>query len=448
MPNGDPIAATTGTTGDQGLRKQTSTRRGLTSRQDNNNNNDNVCSTSVSRNPVVSSGHREDTSDLLGSSGPVPGDNSSFIPTRHGHENVAMSDIAAPNDFGLNSLDPTDNGTQGFNDTIPQPNFGYSDLDRFGMSDVARSDFGSLINSDARNPITWDNSTYNIDSENSSDSLGTSVEIIDTPNTSKGYTRNQGSIFDDVLQNSNFKTHSNGNSDPTLSVPVPTSSEDVANTAAPINPTEGASPKASSANTCMCLQKHAEVLSNPILSEIRASDGPNDGVCSMDKALSLAQQAMKAWQGLLTCPYCPYNDDQEVMLLTFMTIQAITRYLRRLSPRYTNAARTNLQASNPDTPLAAKDDSRLRIGSFELEGDDRTLVLRFLYQNTLQKVMCVLHSLQVIQNKKKKRLLEETQNKLAGVDDYQASSNLFHIQQMSYGLVTSLQTLESALNDK
>lgn len=168
----------------------------------------------------------------------------------------------------------------------------------------------------------------------------------------------------------------------------------------------------------------------------------------MDKALSLAQQAMKAWQGLLTCPYCPYNDDQEVMLLTFMTIQALTRYLRRLSPRYTNTARTNLQGSNPDTPLAAKDDSRLRIGSFELEGDDRTLVLRFLYQNTLQKVKCVLHSLQVIQNKKKKRLLEETQNKLAGVDDYQASSNLFHIQQMSYGLVTSLQTLESALNGK
>jgi hypothetical protein len=168
----------------------------------------------------------------------------------------------------------------------------------------------------------------------------------------------------------------------------------------------------------------------------------------MDKALSLAKQAMKAWQGLLTCPYCPYNDDQEVMLLTFMSIRAVTRYLQRLSPRYTNTARTSLQGSGSNTPQSAKDDSRLKIGSFELEGDDRMLVLRVLYQNTLQKVKCILHSLQVIQNKKKKRLLEETQNKTAGVDDYQASSNLFHIQQMSYGLVTSLQTLESSLNGK
>ena len=76
------------------------------------------------------------------------------------------------------------------------------------------------------------------------------------------------------------------------------------------------------------------------------------------------------------------------------------------------------------------------------------LVLRVLYQNTLQKVKYILNSLQVIQNKKKKRLLEETQNKLAGVDDYQVSSNLFHIQQMSYGLITSLQALESSMNVK
>jgi hypothetical protein len=217
----------------------------------------------------------------------------------------------------------------------------------------------------------------------------------------------------------------------------------VANKTAPLNPTESASPKVSSTNTCTCLQKHAEVLSNPILSEIRAYDGPDDGVWSMGKALSLAKQAMKAWQGLLTCPYCPYDDDQEVMLLTLMSIRAVTRYLQRLSPRYTN---TSPQGPSSNSPQSVKDDDRLQIGSFELEGNDRMLVLRVLYQITLQKVKCMLHSLQVIQNRKKRRLLEKNQNKLAGVNDYQASSNLFHIQQISYGLVTSLQTLESSLN--
>jgi Fungal Zn(2)-Cys(6) binuclear cluster domain len=179
VSNGDATATTAGTTGDRGLRKRTRTRQALTGPKDNNDD----CSGSVSWNPVVSNGHREDTSDLLGSGGPAPGDNSSFIPTHHGHNNVGMSDVAAPNDFRLNSLNLADNGTQGLGDTLPH-NFGYSDLDTYGMSDVARSDFGSLTNSDTRNPITWDSSTYNIDSENSSDLLRTSAENLDSSNTS------------------------------------------------------------------------------------------------------------------------------------------------------------------------------------------------------------------------------------------------------------------------
>ena len=168
----------------------------------------------------------------------------------------------------------------------------------------------------------------------------------------------------------------------------------------------------------------------------------------MGKALALAKQAMNAWQSLLTCPCCLYNDDQEVMLLTFMSIRAITRYLQRLSPHYTNSARTSLQSSGSNTPRSAEEDGRLKIGHFELEGDERMLVLRVLYLDTLQKVKRVLHSLQTIQDEKKKRLLDETQNKTARADDLQASSNLFHIQQMSYGLVTALQNLESSLNSK
>ena len=215
------------------------------------------------------------------------------------------------------------------------------------------------------------------------------------------------------------------------------------NKSAPVNPNGSAYPKLSSIHKCTCLQKHAEVLSNEILAEIRAGDGPDDGVLSMDKALSLVKHAMNAWQGLLSCTSCPYDDDQEVMLLTFMSIRAVTRYLQRLSPRYTISS---LPGPGSSLPQSAKDDDRLQIGSFELEGNDRMLVLRVVYQNTLQKVKSILHSLQIIQDKKKRRLLEKTQNKLAGADDYQASSNLFHIQQISYGLVTALQTLESSLN--
>lgn len=221
------------------------------------------------------------------------------------------------------------------------------------------------------------------------------------------------------------------------------------NTSAPLLHAESAPPKKSSPNTCKCLQQHAELLGNPSLSEVRASDGADDGVLSLDKALSLVQQGMKAWQNLITCPSCPYNDDQEVLLLTFMSIRAITRYLQCLSPRYMAAPRaSSLKSSDATIPQAGREDSPLTIGSFEVTGEDRMLVLRVLYQNTLQKIKCILRSLQLIQDKKKRRLFDDTSNRTAGFDDYQASSNLFHVQQISHRLVTSLQALESSLNGK
>jgi hypothetical protein len=162
------------------LRKRTRTRQGLNGGRDNNDDR----SGSVSWNRVVSNGHRQDTSDLLGSAGPITGDNSSFVPTHHGHNDAGMSDVAVPNDFRLKSLNSTDNGTQGLGDTLPH-NFAYSDLETYEMSDVARTDFDSLTHSDNRDPNTWDNSTFNIDSENSSDSLRTSAENLDFSNTAK-----------------------------------------------------------------------------------------------------------------------------------------------------------------------------------------------------------------------------------------------------------------------
>jgi Fungal Zn(2)-Cys(6) binuclear cluster domain len=170
VANVDATATTAGTTGDRGSSKRTRT-----------NNGD--WSGSVSRNIVVSSSYTEDTSDLLGSGGPAPGDNSSFIPTHHGH-NIGMSDVAAPNDFRLNPLNPAGNETKGLSDALPH-SFDYSDLDRYAVSDVARSDFSPLTNPDARTPITWDDSTFSVDSETSSDLPRTGVENLDFSYTFK-----------------------------------------------------------------------------------------------------------------------------------------------------------------------------------------------------------------------------------------------------------------------
>ena len=190
---------------------------------------------------------------------------------------------------------------------------------------------------------------------------------------------------------------------------------------------------------CTCLQQHAEFLSNPVIREMNACNGPDDSVLSLDKALSLAKQGINAWRSLTACPDCPYNNDHETMLLAFMSIRTVTRYLQRLAPRYTAQPPPGSSTPEGTDSRSSKERSRLTIGSLEIEDDERTLVLRLLFHKTLQKVRCALHSLQTIQYKRKGQLT-------VGVHDGQTSSSLPHIQQISHALAVALQALDSTFS--
>lgn len=173
--------------------------------------------------------------------------------------------------------------------------------------------------------------------------------------------------------------------------------------------------------------------------------GLDDEHLSLDKALCLARQGAKTWQNLFTCSNCPYDSDQEVMLLALLSMRAVTRYLQRLAPRYAARQRSESQSSPPtDTP--GLENSRLMLGSLEVVGDEKMLVFRLLFQKTVQKVRSTLHSLQMIQRKRKKQMLMDTSNRTAEADDYHASSSLLHIQQMSHVLSNALQALELSVN--
>ena len=215
------------------------------------------------------------------------------------------------------------------------------------------------------------------------------------------------------------------------------------------SPSSDSSPhRMSVTNACTCLQQHAELLSSPSIAEMNAS--VDDSILSLDKALSLAKQGIKAWRSLVACPICPYNNDQEVMLLALMSIRPVTRYLQRLAPRFIalplgeaksqEFAMTDLQLT--------RERSRLMLGSLEVEEEERILVYRLLFQKTVQKVRYTLHSLQTMQFKRKKQLLLETSNRTAGLEDYHASSSLSHIQQMTHALATALQDLESSFKSE
>jgi hypothetical protein len=201
--------------------------------------------------------------------------------------------------------------------------------------------------------------------------------------------------------------------------------------------------------TCTCFLQHAELLSNPSILELNACDGIDDTVLSLDKALSLAKQGVKAWRNLIACPKCPYNNEQEVMLLAMMSIRPVTRYLQRLAPRYGAsqcAASQNADAASDPWPIKPEESSRLMIGSVELDGDEKMVVCRVLFQKTVQMVRQTVHALQMLQYKRKQQLLIETSNRAAGADNYQASSSLVHIQQVSHSLATALQALESSFD--
>lgn len=215
---------------------------------------------------------------------------------------------------------------------------------------------------------------------------------------------------------------------------------------------DSASLKVPLANTCTCLQQHAELLSSPSIAEMNASNGSDDTMLSLDKALSLAKQGIRAWRSLIACPNCPYNNDQEVMLLALMSIRPVTRYLQRLAPRFTARPRADSKTSESTNTSVTLDTlpmmerSRLMLGSMEVDDEERMLVFRLLFQKTVQRVRQALHSLQMMQFKRKKQLLMETSNRTAGAEDYHASSSLSHIQQITHALATALQDLESSFN--
>lgn len=84
------------------------------------------------------------------------------------------------------------------------------------------------------------------------------------------------------------------------------------------------------------------------------------------------------------------------------------------------------------------------VGSHEIEDDERMFVYRLLFQKTVQRVRQIVHSLQMVQGKKKQELVELTSGRTAGVDDYHASSSLSYTQQITHSLATLLQDLESS----
>lgn len=214
---------------------------------------------------------------------------------------------------------------------------------------------------------------------------------------------------------------------------------------------------------CTCLRQHTELVSSQQILESLCGDD-NDANLSLDTALSLVRQQTEAWQNLVFCPQCPYQRDQAVMRLALVAIRASTRYLERLAPRYsvkqdelaarpptssatTNAPQRNLTQQPFDIPASTNDKTettRLLIGRLEIDGEERMLVYRVLFKQALCKIKTILQSLGSMQEQRKAQLLQDTTGRAAKLEEYEASNNLSHMQQMSRMLAAAIHSLEKA----
>lgn len=200
--------------------------------------------------------------------------------------------------------------------------------------------------------------------------------------------------------------------------------------------------------SCACMQQQVDLL---IKSRILNNSQPNNSngyngdssVVSLDIALALVEEGMKAWQTPIMCTSCRCNDDQEVILLAFMSIQAITRYFQRLLIR--NQAQLNGTPPRHVDPRQCPVKTQLTIGAFKVQGEDRFLLLKTLVLNTVRKLIWILTSLQKILEEKIARF-PPNETATGDTTHSQLYGDSFYIQHMFHGLGSNLQSIQESLS--
>uniref|UniRef100_A0A093VKS2 Filamentous growth regulator 27 n=1 Tax=Talaromyces marneffei PM1 TaxID=1077442 RepID=A0A093VKS2_TALMA len=205
---------------------------------------------------------------------------------------------------------------------------------------------------------------------------------------------------------------------------------------------------ASTTNSCACMQQQVDLLfKSKILNNSQPGNNNasnNDGsVVSIDVALALVEEGMKAWQTPIMCTPCRCNDDQEVILLAFMSIQAVTRYFQRLLIRN----RSQLSGTPPRhvDPGQCPARTQMTIGAFQVQGEDRLLLLKTLVLNTVRKLSWILTSLRKILEEKVARF--PPHETAAGDTTHSVlHGDVCYTQHMFNGLAGSLQSIQDFLS--
>ena len=156
-----------------------------------------------------------------------------------------------------------------------------------------------------------------------------------------------------------------------------------------------------SSTTCNCVQNHAELLCRLKELEQRHTQP------RLDVVLSSAQQALVPWKSVVDCRVCRHDDNQEVLILSAMSIRTVLRSLQSLCSEYYNSVVSgqdiyDQEGATTDIP----DGMQSAIGMYEITGEERMAVKELLISRTLDKMKytlaCFKERLETLSAKKNK----------------------------------------------
>lgn len=163
--------------------------------------------------------------------------------------------------------------------------------------------------------------------------------------------------------------------------------------------TTSTSSSLASPSTCDCVQNNAELLCRLKELEQRHSQP------RLDVVLSSAQQALVPWKSVVECRVCQHDDNQEVLILSAMSIRTVLRSLKNLCSECYNSLPSS-QGPSGQQQAAAKmpDGMQSAIGMYEVTGEEQIAVRNLLIGRTLDKVKytlaCFKQRLEMLEAKK------------------------------------------------
>lgn len=222
-------------------------------------------------------------------------------------------------------------------------------------------------------------------------------------------------------------------------------------TSSPTLDTQSSSPDSSTLSTptsetpsrsssCLCLQHHAKLL-------VRLKDlWRGSSAAPIDVVLNGVQQALTPWNHYIQCRVCQLDEDQEVLTLSAMSIRAVLRLLQSAYKviSLTHDVSTLDSRQHKRKRTGALGGTKCALGSYEVTGEERMLVLELLLSKTLGKIQLVLGCLKKRSSGRgspMSKLGEEPMN----ARQKDRAMDLGHLQALLLHLETTLQMLSADL---